>query len=562
VQSGNEWKLGPEPQRDHELVPLIQAQRQADLSTLRLTRTLQVITVEHLAWIALVSWALITRFLQLAMAPLAPYEARHALFEYDLVNGTNWASQTGYHPAGAGWVHLLQAVLFAAGGASDVTARLIFVVAGLSMIAMAFLMRPHVGRAAAIAVAGLIAISPTFTYFSRASAIAIVAAALAMGILATFLALPRRPTLMRAIGLGCMSGLLTALGATGLATAGILAAALALVGLYLLIVSNHACLNSRIWLVRYGSVLVGAIVAAGLFWFGSQAGLASVSRIVKNTENVWVGFRPHEYLAGLDYYVPGLLLYEFLIGLTAIIGVIAIVTLQAWSRLALFSLLWLLLSFAYFLGSHERESERLVMMLLPLVIVGAAGIEYLHRTRAWPYARAVLIMPAAITVYVQLEANFIYAAPTTNEAVWARHANLYWRDGATTIEARTELSRIRKRFPEEGGTVFICGQWRPSLRWYLRQFRPTSSYKMADLVIASKPQARVLQDPGSESSSSIDLEQSWNPALKILSPARAVRFVFAADAWTPLLNHSIIIFAHPRTDLAPSLIMPPSSPTL
>jgi hypothetical protein len=562
LQSGDEWKLGPEPRPDHELVSLSEAQPKADLSTLRLTRTVQVVAVEHLAWVGLAIWALITRFLQLGMAPLAPYEARHALFEYDLASGTSWASQTGYHPAGAGWVHLLEAVIFAAGGASDVTARLIFVVAGLSMIAIAFLMRPYVGRAGAIAFASLITISPTFTYFSRASAIAIVAAALAMGIIELFLSLPRRPTLMRAIGLGCMSGLLSALGPTGLATAASLLAALMLLGLYLLIVKNRAYLNSRIWLVRYESALGGAIIAAGLFWFGSQIGLSSVSEIAKNTKNVWMGFRPHEYFAGLHYYLPGLLLYEFLIALTAIIGVIAIVTLRAWSRLAVFSLLWLMMSFAYFLGSHERESERLVIMMLPLVLVGAIGIDYLHHTRTWPFARAVLIVLGAVTVYVQLEANFIYAAPVTNEATWARHANLYWRDGAMTVEARTDLGRIRKQFPEEGGTVFISGLWQPSLRWYLRHFRPTSSSKMADLVIDSKPAERVVQDPDLGSSRSIDLEESWNPALKTLSPAKALRFVFTATAWTPLRDHSITIFLHPRTDLAPSLIMPPPSPKL
>src|SRR5215471_8073120 len=154
LQSGDEWELGPEPQQDHELVPPIEAEPKPDLSTLRLTRTLQVVTVEHLAWVGLAIWALITRFVQLGMAPLAPYEARHALFEYDLVNGTNWASQAGYHPACAGWVHLLEAALFAAGGAGDVTARLMFVVAGLSLIAIAFLMRSRLGRAGALALAG------------------------------------------------------------------------------------------------------------------------------------------------------------------------------------------------------------------------------------------------------------------------------------------------------------------------------------------------------------------------------------------------------------------------
>src|SRR5713101_7773073 len=176
VPASDEWQLGPEPRADQEFEQPIDREPKADLSAERLARHVQVVTVEHLAWTGLAIWAVTTRFLELSTAPLAPTEARHALFEYDLVNGTDWAAATGYHPAWAGWVRLLEAGLFAAGGASDFAARLIFVLAGLLMIATAFLMRPYIGRAGAIAVAGLITTSPTFTFFSRANATPIVAA--------------------------------------------------------------------------------------------------------------------------------------------------------------------------------------------------------------------------------------------------------------------------------------------------------------------------------------------------------------------------------------------------
>jgi len=554
---GDEWKLGPEPLADHELVPLIEVESKTDLSSARLTRAVQVVTVEHLAWSGLAIWAVITRFLELGTVPLAPYEARHALFEYDLANGTNWASAAGYHPASAGWVHLVEAGLFAAGGASDLAARLIFVLAGLSMIAVAFLMRPYLGRAGAIAAASLITASPTFTYFSRASAMAIVTAALALAVIESVLVFARRPSFLRAIFLGGFSGLLCATGSTGLATGGILLAALALLGLYQLSVTDRAYLNLQIWLERYARAIVAAIVAGGLSWLVPQIGLSSLAEITKSTVKVWNGFGASEYLAGLQYYAPAVLLYEFLLTLTAIAGLIAIVCLRAWSRLALFSLMWLILAFAYFLGNQQLESERLVVMLLPLVIIGALGIDYLHHTGAWPYARAVLIALGAATVCVQVEANFIYAAPTANETPWARHANLYWRDGATTIEARGYMCEIRRRFPEEGGTVFNPGTWQPSLRWYLRYFRPTSSAKIADLVINPNPPASADQDSDFESPFTIDLEESWDPALGTLTLARAIRFVFAAAPWAPLRNNTIAILVRPPSDLAPTLIVPP-----
>jgi len=560
LPTNDEWQLGPEPREEQDLTLPIDAEPKTDLSADRLTRPIQVVTVEHLVWSGLAIWAIITRFLELGMAPLASNEARHALFEYDLVNATDWASATGYHPMWAGWVHLVEAGLFAAGGASDFAARLLFAIGGLVIIAIAFLMRPYLGRAGAIAVAGLITISPTFTYFSRASAIALMAAAVAMVMLAGFMVLTRRPNLLGAIGLGCASGLLCAADAAGLATGAIFLAALALLGVYQSIVTNRAYLNMRVWLERHGLALVAAIIAAGLSWFASEISLFRLADVAKNMDKVWNGFSARDYLAGLQYYAPGMVLYDFFITLTAIAGLIAIISLRAWSRLALFSLLWLMISFVYFLGVHERESERLVLMLLPLVIVGALGIDYFHHTKAWPYVRVVLVVLSAATIYVQVETNFIYAAPDANETPWARHANLYWREGATTIQARPHLKEIRQRFPEAGGTVFNFGVWQPSLRWYLRDFRPTSSAKLADLVINPNSPAVAVQDSDLETPFRIDLEESWEPTLSTLTPARAIRFIFTASAWTGLRNRMIGIAIRPQLDLAPTLIIPPPSP--
>jgi hypothetical protein len=343
-----------------------------------------------------------------------------------------------------------------------------------------------------------------------------------------------------------------------LAAGGILLASLALVGAYQLIVTERACINRRIWFQRYDWTLLVATAAAGLSWLASQMMLFKLPDIAKNLEKAWTGFGLRNYPGGLNYYVPGMLLYEFLTSLAALTGMAIVVSLCMRSRLALFSLFWLVLSCAFFLGSSDREPDRIVLLLLPMVIVSALGIDYVHHTRAWPYARAVLIALGALTVYVQVLANFKYAAPGGNEASSARHANLYWRGAATTSEARARLREIRWRFPEQGGTVFIDGPWQPSLRWYLREFRPTSSAEMADLVIYSLP-GKPIRDSDVESFSSIDLQESWSPAIGALNAARAIRFVFTAEAWLPLPTSTIAIMTRTPSDSAPTLILPPSS---
>jgi predicted membrane-bound mannosyltransferase len=553
----DEWELGPEPPEYHEFAASAEAEPIADFSAARLTRRVQVVTVEHLAWSGIAIWALLTRVLELDFVPLAPNEARHALFEYDLINGTNLASAAGYHPASAGWIHLIEAGLFALGGVNDLAARLVFVAAGLLMITTAFFMRPYIGRAGAIALAGLIAVSPTFTHFSRTSAIEIVAVAIAMTVIEAFMVLIRRPTAVRAIGFGCASGLLCASGRTGFVAAGALLAALLLLGLYQVVAMERPFLNLRIWLVRYASALVAAIGGAALAWFASEISLFRFAAVAENIERVCNGFATRNYLAGFQHYAPGLLLYEFLITVAAINGLIVIISWRTWSPLALFSLLWLVISFACFLGNSQPAQEQIVFMLLPLVIVGALGIDYLHHAPVWPYVRVALAVLVAITLYVQVMANFVYAAPSANELPWSHHANLYWREGATTVEARGLLREVRQRFPETGGTAFSREIWPPSLRWYLRDFRPTNSGKMADLVINPVPPSGTVRDADFEQTFSIDLEQSWQPALNTLTVGSAIRFLLSADAWTPLRNSTIAVMVHPRLELGPTLIMPP-----
>jgi hypothetical protein len=554
LATGDDWQLGHEP-RAHQPVPLIEAESQPDFSADRLNRIVHVVTVEHLAWSGIAIWAVITRFLQLGTAPLAPYEARHALFENDLVNRTDWASAVGYHPA-AGWVHLVEAGVFAVSGPSDFAARLFFALLGLVTIAGLLMMRRYIGRAGTIAAAGLITISPTFTYFARASSITTVVAAFTVLLIVAFTALVRRPTPATAIGLGLAGGLLCATGSAGLATSGILFVALMLLGVHELIVTERAYLELRIWLNRYGWILLAAVIVAGLSWLLSQLVLFKLTQIGRGL-SIGHGFHARDYVEGLRYFAPGMLLYEFSIGLIATAGLIIIILRWAWSRLALFSLLWLIMSFAFFLGSDIRESERLVLMLLPMVMVSAIGIDYLHHCKAWAYARVVVLTLGAATVYVQIMSNFMYAAPAANEPPWWRHSNLYWRDGATTIEARAQLNKLRRQFPEDGGTVFNYGRWQPSLRWYLREFRPTRSARIADLIVYSNPPAIAGQDPDSDKLVSIDLQQSWDPAIATLNASRATRFVLTAEAWLPLRTTTIAIGVRTPSDSAPTLIIPP-----
>src|SRR6266851_2892248 len=197
----DEWRLGVDPET---IVHDESASNDAapSLSADRLERPVVVVTVERLAWLLIAAWALITRLVAVGARPLTASEARGALFAFDLANRTNEAVAAGFRPASSGWIHLAQAGVFAACGASDFTARLLFVLAGLLLVAMSFEMRHYVGRAGAIGMGAMLAVSPTVTWFSRSGGSAIVAGALAVVAIALFMALQAQPSRGRTASLG------------------------------------------------------------------------------------------------------------------------------------------------------------------------------------------------------------------------------------------------------------------------------------------------------------------------------------------------------------------------
>src|SRR5260370_11725100 len=139
----DEWRLGIELGEHYELElvhPLSEPQR--DLSLERLERPLEVVTVERLGWALVALYAILTRLAFLAARPIDASEARQALFESGLAaNGlhTRTIADTAY----GGWVHMLQAGVFAPFRPNAFTARLVFALEGVSLVAIAFERRAH-----------------------------------------------------------------------------------------------------------------------------------------------------------------------------------------------------------------------------------------------------------------------------------------------------------------------------------------------------------------------------------------------------------------------------------
>ncbi len=160
----DEWRLDEEPLERVEPEPPAEAPTAKlayNLSHARLTRPVYVVTAEHLGWYLVASYALITRTIALGARPLDMPQARDAIAAY-LVAGHGRAA---FALSDVSWVTILQGSIFAAIGASDATSRIVVTLCALLMIAVAFTLRPVLGRAGALAFAALIATSPSVAIF-------------------------------------------------------------------------------------------------------------------------------------------------------------------------------------------------------------------------------------------------------------------------------------------------------------------------------------------------------------------------------------------------------------
>src|SRR3984893_12240692 len=255
-----EWRLGVElgghdgPEAHEESGEV------HDYSAERLERPLCVVTAELLEWAMGGCLGLASRFVMLGARPLDSAEARYALGELALLRS---GPPAGTHLT---WVHLLEAAVFAALGAGDFGARMVFVLSGLLLVATGFALRRHLGRAGGLAFAALLVLSPSIAYFSRSADGVVPALAFAMLALALFLQLIDGPGRLVAAGRGAVAGLGLATGGAALMTALFMLATLAVAGLVDALAGARVRLQVRVWWARRKVLFLITILVAAVVW--------------------------------------------------------------------------------------------------------------------------------------------------------------------------------------------------------------------------------------------------------------------------------------------------------
>jgi uncharacterized protein (TIGR03663 family) len=119
---------------------------------------------EVVAFVALVLFAGLLRFWDLGTRMLHHDESLHAVYSYYLYIGKGYVHDPMMHGP---FLFELNALVYFLMGATDATARVAPALIGTLLVGLPYLIRDRLGRTGAIAVAALIAISPTILYYSR-----------------------------------------------------------------------------------------------------------------------------------------------------------------------------------------------------------------------------------------------------------------------------------------------------------------------------------------------------------------------------------------------------------
>jgi uncharacterized protein (TIGR03663 family) len=365
------------------------------------------LTVETGLYVLLILIAALLRFYGLGKQPLDEHEARLALDVWRFYTG-GAASIRSHSPL----LFNGNALLYVLFGASDYVARVLPALVGTLMVGLPYLLAPYLGKRGALVTAAILALSPSFVFFSRRLSGDIVVAASLLALVAGlfgYLRLKKVSHLYLSAG-----ALAVALVAGGAAYATLLALGGFFLGvtLYsryadgdgpLLEAWNPPPTARRAWMIAggvFGAVLLGT--ATGLFvnLHGLQATLDLLA--------TWLGqFSPLMGRQPWHYYLSLLVAYAPLVIIFGLAGAVYL------PRKDLFSALlvcWFGVTFVLYALMETKPPSGILQILLPLTLLAGRMIGDLLTKMgegeqwAWDGLALLISIPVIFHMIVQMSA--------------------------------------------------------------------------------------------------------------------------------------------------------------
>ncbi len=364
-----------------------------------------LISVEAGLYIVAIVVALMLRFANLGYWPLLSAEVTEAWPAWSFLHGGRLES-FNYSPLLFG-VNLFNFMAF---GASDAMARLLPALAGTVIVILPYLLRDRLGRCGAIAASLLLALSPSFVYFSRTvSGTVLVAASVLI-----FLVAAHRYVTTRQKGHIYLGGIALALGLMSAATIYTVLVAGLIFGGYLwlrnrrhlgdvelqqLQVAWQDLKAGKEWRAALGlGVALIVLISTVLLWHwsGLQATLNLLGRWLHNLTTP-------DGITRWSYYLRALLVYETLPLFVGLAGIV--LALRRGAFLGIFATIWFIVALVLGSVAGTRPAELMPIIVLPLILLAAQAADALISTTPWVEIDSANVL--FVIIFVVLS-SFIY----------------------------------------------------------------------------------------------------------------------------------------------------------
>jgi uncharacterized protein (TIGR03663 family) len=354
---------------------------------------------ELIAYGLLVVVALALRFYELGDRPFHHDESQDAYFSWILWTKGDYA----YNPLLHGPLRFyLTASMYALFGDSDFTARLAPALMGAAMVAMPYFLREQLGRVAAFTAAVLLAIGPSYLYFSRFAREDIYFASISLALFVVVFRFLDRPRRWQPAAIGALIAL-------GFATKETM---------YITGFVAFTFFVLLFWRERGGRGDTWARVRSVGWeaWVWALAAFAIVFTLMftvflTNPSGLWDGLYEsiHYWLGQHDVGRGGEKPYFYLVVLfstewpVVVLGLVGAVLAFRQPTVLRAFLVW---AFALSLGIYSWAGEKFSWLvlhpLLPLILLAGLGVQWLWESRGTTLGKAGIAVAVVIGLYVPI----------------------------------------------------------------------------------------------------------------------------------------------------------------
>ena len=500
---------------------------------------------ERIAWMALLLVTLAIHLVALGARPPHHDEAVHGDFGHNLLVDP---SQYHYDPTYHGpLLFYTLAPIFAVFGESNFTARLYPALAGVALVMLPLALRRRIGPGTAWWTGVVLALSPSFLYFSRFARNDVPVVLFTAVALVLFLLVRRRR--WKVIP---WIGVAAACHAISKETFYVLLPLLA-VAAWAVAVRGGVWLSVRrtfAWIDRYRLA-----VGVALCWFFVLCMAAYTVGFTRPEDwffpgkaiSYWYGQHTIQRVGGpWHFHLPRLALYEFL---PLVAATVWVVRRRARLRpIEVFCFAWGLASLAMFAYLGEKVPWLLVHQVVPFVILAGAQLSRTFGRHGRWWSRTIAATSLVATAWSALASSYLYPAITTSDP----HAELIifvqtTPEAGHLAELGIELARTRPGeliAAVDGEAAWpLSWQWKKISVWWAK---PGKDQKPLLIVVDPGKEDEILAglSPGWRKEQ-IPLRAWWVEDWSRATPGTLISWFLTRRAWSPVGATDIVVLTAP-----------------